>query len=129
MKYEFKVIIYLFLLCLLQNGCSKYEKKHYSNSSIIGKWESNSSIFYFKENGEFSNIITKPMKGAKKNFFGKYIVVDSGVFIRYYGSMHWQKEGHNRDYHTSIGSQYLYLATSEILVDNQEDYETKWQKK
>jgi len=60
---------------------------------------------------------------------GEYSVIESGIFIRFFGSMHWPSEDNHQDYHTSIGSKYLWLYKSSRLIDNQEDYINFWDKK
>ena len=96
---------------------------------IIGEWVGQFSTFHFYQDNQFT--LTQSEKGSseKKIMKGEYAVVESGIFIRFFGSMHWPTENDHRDIHTSIQSKYLNLYKSSKLIDNQEDYSIIWEKK
>lgn len=99
---------------------------------LIGKWrydnpKINDSEYYFYKDSTWKYI----GKNYKKETIitkGKfYVGDDKEIFMRCYGSQHWPENSDTiNDYKSSIGARVLFLRNDTLLVNNQEDYSTKY---
>jgi hypothetical protein len=96
-----------------------------SSRRIIGIWTDKGSTLRFFKDGTFEEYSSR---GSKSYFRGEYVTVESGVFLRYFGSMHWPKTGSHEDMNTSIGAHYLRFEGNDQLINEQEDYSTSYEK-
>ena len=96
---------------------------------LIGKWiDTNrvNGVYEFKENNTW--IYTNFSNGNMQVYKGEYqIGKEKGVFLRNYGSQHWEHDTTYTDIKSGIGTSYLYLKNG-YLINNQEDYINKYKK-
>ncbi len=107
---------------------TEYDYKTKLKEKLIGRWRykhSTQTAFYiFKEDNTWERYYYD--SGKKITYKGEFqLGTNNGVFLRKFGSQHWFHDTTYVDIQSGIGTSYYYLKDN-VLINNQEDYDTKY---
>jgi hypothetical protein len=107
---------------------TEYDYTKKLKKELIGKWKfkhSTESDFYiFKDDNTWEHYYYD--SGKKITYKGEFqLGPNNGVFLRKFGSQHWFHDTTYVDIQSGIGTSYYYLE-DKMLINNQEDYETRY---
>lgn len=117
---------------ILSNQLKSYIDNSSFKNELLGRWIEITYVgdtFIYQFNQDNTWVLTSIEKSGKKLVRkGEYqIGKEKGVFLRQYGSQHWFHDTTYIDIKSGIGTDYLFVK-DRILINNQEDYESKYRK-
>ena len=113
---------------IIQISAHRRSLAEHKRRSIVGKWIGDYGVVVFQSDNNFT--MTKQQRKSqniKTNFVGEYAVDHGGVYLRFFGSMHWPGTS-DKDIHSGSSVMYLNMEDDSSLFYYQSHKKFTWTK-